>query len=94
MISQTGAQENFYIDQRNNQRHFVNHLEAKITASEPLEMIIDETVKIYRYFLNYFFKKSIIFSLRDEIEKKLLKYKDDYYKEQDFGVFGKNISFF
>jgi capping protein alpha len=71
VVSQTGAQENFYIDQRNNQRHFVNHLEAKITASEPLEMVIDETIKIYR----------------DEIEKKILKYKDDYYKEQDFGVF-------
>jgi len=49
VVSQTGAQENFYIDQRNNQRHFVNHLEAKITASEPLEMVIDETIKIYRF---------------------------------------------
>lgn len=48
VISQTGAQDTFYIDQRNNQRHFINHLDGKITSSEPLEMVIDETIKIYR----------------------------------------------
>ena len=37
-------------------------------------------------FIDFFFS-------RDEIEKKILKYKDDYYKEQDFGVFGNSNLF-
>ena len=42
----------------------------------------------------FFFLETIKIIFRDEIEKKLLKYKDDYYKEQDFGVFGKQIIIF
>lgn len=39
----------------------------------------------YFFFLIFNFNFLIF---RDEIEKRLHKYKDDYYKEQDFGTFG------
>lgn len=71
VITQTGAQDNYYIDQRSNQKHIINHIDSKIVSSEPLDMVVDETIKIYR----------------DELEKKLNKYRDDFYKEQEFGVF-------
>lgn len=64
--------ENYYIDQKTEQKHIINHIEGKIISSEPLDLPIDETVQKYR----------------NEIEKYLLKYRDNFFKEQDFGVYG------
>ncbi len=76
VISQPGSLDNYcYIDQKTDQKHLINHVEGKIISSEPLNLPFDETVRSYR----------------NEIEKNLLKYRDNFFKEQDFGVYGKNI---